>query len=101
MSSHTIRVAESAIEFPAPPDQSILHAMARLGKKGIPKGCLGGGCGVCKIRVLSGEYRTGKMSRDQVTEDEERAGLTLACKTFAESDLTLEVIGKMQRAVHR
>ena len=101
MSAHTVRVTESAIEFSAPADQSVLHAMARLGKKGIPKGCLGGGCGVCKIRVISGSYRTGKMSRDQVTEDEQRAGLTLACKTFAESDLTLEVVGKMQRAVNR
>ena len=96
-----VHIIGTDIEFMVREGQSVLHAMARLGKKGIPKGCLGGGCGVCKIRIVSGEYHTGKMSRDQVTEADEASGLALACKTFSDADLEVEVVGKMQRAVSR
>ena len=101
MSAHKVRILETEIEFVAIEGQSVLHEMARLGQKGIPKGCLGGGCGVCKVRVVSGQYHTGKMSRDQVTESEVTTGYALACKTFADGDLEVEVVGKMQRAVAR
>lgn len=96
MVSHLITIAGTEIAFPAVAGQSVLHCMARLGKKGIPKGCLGGGCGICKIRILSGAYHTGRMSRDQVTEDEQARGYSLACKTFADSDLCVEVVGLPQ-----
>lgn len=44
-------------------DQSVLKAMELVGKKCVPVGCRGGGCGFCKIRVVEGEFRCGKMSR--------------------------------------
>ena len=37
-------------------EQSLLSAMERLGRKGIPVGCRNGGCGVCKVLVRSGPY---------------------------------------------
>ncbi|WP_341644032.1 2Fe-2S iron-sulfur cluster-binding protein [Thauera sp. SDU_THAU2] len=78
---------------------NVLCAMEALGRKGIPVGCRGGGCGVCKVRVMQGSYHTHRMSRSCVSEAEEAAGVVLACKLFPDSDLRIEVVGKMARAV--
>ena len=96
-----VTVVDSGIRFPVVAGQSVLHSMSRTGIKGIPSGCYGGGCGICKIQVLSGRYTTGKMSRDQVSEAEQDAGQALACKTFADQDLTIRVLGKINRALER
>jgi ferredoxin len=79
---------------------NVLRAMECLGRKGIPVGCRGGGCGVCKVRVLRGQYRTDKMSRACVSEEEQRQGFALACRLFAnQGELHLQVVGKMRRAL--
>ena len=96
-----IHIEDNGMEFPAAPEQSVLHGMSRLGRKGIPTGCYGGGCGVCRIQVLAGEYHTAKMSRDQVSAQDEAEGIALSCRTFADSDLRIRVLGKMRRAVLR
>jgi len=53
-------------------------------------GCRKGGCGACRIKVTSGDYVTAKMSRDHVTEAEERDGYALACRVTPRSDLEIE-----------
>lgn len=55
----------------------------------IPVGCRGGGCGVCRVEVLSGDYDTKRMSRRHVTEADEAAGYALACRLMARSDLVV------------
>lgn len=77
------------------PRDNVLRAMEVLGRKGIPVGCRGGGCGVCKVRVLQGVYHTRKMSRACISDEEELRGVVLACKLFPESDLRVKVLGKM------
>ncbi len=107
--SHRIRIVEVANAalavgqsgFEAQPDEHLLRGMERLGRKGIPVGCRGGGCGVCKVQVLAGDYRTIKMSRDCVSRLEEQQGYALACRVYAESDLDIRVVGKMSRAFNR
>ncbi len=78
---------------------NVLRAMEMLGRKGIPVGCRGCGCGICKVRVVEGRYHTRKMSRACISEDEETCGVVLACRLFADSDLRLHVVGKMLKAV--
>lgn len=78
---------------------NVLRAMEVLGRKGIPVGCRGGGCGICKVRVVEGRYHTRKMSRACISDDEEASGIVLACRLFADSDLRLRVVGKMLNAV--
>jgi ferredoxin len=73
--------------------------MTRLGCGLIPVGCTNGGCGVCKIEILRGDYQTGLMSRAHVTEDEQERGIALACKVYPRSDLTLRVLGKLSKFV--
>mgnify|MGYP001589863247 CR=1 FL=1 len=84
--------------FPCSEGGDVLRAMECLGRRGIPVGCRGGGCGVCKVQVLDGRYHTGTMSRACVTADEEARGYALACKVIPDSDLTLRVVGKMSRS---
>ena len=81
--------------------ESILNGMARLGRRGIPVGCRGGGCGICKVQVIAGEFEAGTMSRAHVSEEEQAAGAVLACRITPHSDLSVQVIGKMKKAVCR
>lgn len=109
--SHRIRIvaivnADSATaalppDFEAQGEEHLLRGMERLGRRGIPVGCRGGGCGVCKVQVLAGDYRTIKMSRDCVSSAEEAQGYALACRLYAESDLDIRVVGQMSRAFNR
>ena len=78
---------------------NVLRAMEALGRRGIPVGCRGGGCGVCKVQVLDGVYHTRKMSRACISEEEEARGVVLACKLFLESGLRVKVLGKMVGAL--
>ncbi len=57
----------------------------------LPVGCRRGGCGVCRVRVLSGEYDSGPMSRAHVSAQDEAAGVVLACCIYARSDLSLRL----------
>ena len=80
--------------LPCAAGEKLLLAMERLGQRVIPIGCRGGGCGICRVRVLSGAYRTLKMSRAQVSLKQEGAGYALACRLIPESDLALELAGR-------
>jgi ferredoxin len=82
-------------------EQTVLRGMENLGKKGIPVGCRQGGCGVCKVEVVEGQYRKRVMSRAKVSAEEEAANQVLACCIWPESDLRVRVLGKMRVAVMR
>lgn len=93
----TIAIADSQERFPCKDGQNVLLAMERLGRKGIPVGCRGGGCGVCRVQVLGGAaFRTLKMSRAQISEADEAAGICLACKLLPEADLTIRPLGLLK-----
>jgi ferredoxin len=77
---------------------SLLAGMVRMGRRGIPLGCRGGGCGVCKVEVVAGVYEVEKMSRDHVSAEDERMGRVLACRVRPRSDIVLTVIGGMKKA---
>ncbi len=70
-------------------DEPLLVALARQGYLKVPVGCRQGGCGVCKIRIVEGEFETGKMSVKHVSDAERKINYTLACKTFPKSDLAI------------
>lgn len=93
-----IVIADSDEAFDCKPGQNVLAAMERLGRKGIPVGCRGGGCGICRVQVLGeSRYHTLKMSRAQVSEADEAAGICLACKLIPESDLNLKPLGVLRQ----
>ncbi len=97
---YQITLADSGICFPCKSAQNVLAAMERLGRRGIPVGCRGGGCGICRVQVVEGaHYRTLKMSRAQISEEDRAAGICLACKLIPEGPLTLRALGLLRSAV--
>lgn len=73
------------------PGESLLAALGKAGVDLVSVGCRGGGCGVCRVRVISGRYQLGKVSRAHCSEADQAEGLTLACRLYPESDLEVIV----------
>ncbi|MCQ6282304.1 2Fe-2S iron-sulfur cluster-binding protein [Bacillus sp. EB600] len=56
----------------------------------IPTWCQQGGCGLCKVKVLDGEYAQGLVrSYDALSDEELASGYALACCMSAKSDLEI------------
>lgn len=72
----------------------MLREMVARGIFCIPVGCRSGGCGVCRIRVNTGTYELGRMSRAEISPEDEAAGVLLACQVRPTSDLEVTVLGK-------
>jgi ferredoxin len=90
---HLIQLCDGQEQFYCDGQRNLLQGMQRLARKGIPLGCRGGGCGVCRVQVLSGRYHCQRMSREQISEAEESMGIALACRLYPESDLEISVLG--------
>lgn len=76
-------------------NETLLQGMLRLGCKGIPVGCLGGGCGVCKIRIRQGAiHELGPMSRAHISVEEEEQKVYLACRIAPVEALEIEVLSR-------
>ena len=98
---HQVTIEETGESFPCDDAESILKALARTGKRGIPVGCRGGGCGICKVKITSGTFNQTVMSRSHVSKEDEANQEILACCIYPHDDIRLRVIGKLQRAVQR
>jgi ferredoxin len=101
MTIHTVTIEDDGSSYRCSDTLTLLEGMESLGKKGIPVGCRGGGCGVCKVHVLSGSYTKRVMSREHVSEQDEAQGCVLACRVRPTSALSLRVIGQMKKNVCR
>jgi ferredoxin len=103
-----ISVIDTGQNFHCSEQQHLLQGMqtCQIGApllKSIPVGCRGGGCGVCRIRIQSGEYEVKKMSRKHVTEQEQLEGVALACRVYPCSDLgvVLLPLGQSENNEHK
>jgi ferredoxin len=98
----SVCVAQTGETYACGTDESLLRGMVRLGRRGIPVGCINGGCGVCKVRIVDGEVQAlGPVSRAHVSAEEEAAGTTLACRVAPRGAVTLEVAGRLARPFSR
>lgn len=88
-----IEIAENGQVFRCAGDRSLLAGMECLGRADLPVGCRNGGCGVCKVRILEGTWQARVMSREHVSEEDERAGTVLACRVRPTSDMRISVTG--------
>jgi len=92
----TVDVISTGEQFYCGEQENILRGMERsrvgLGMlHSIPVGCRGGGCGICRVRIMNGEVETRKMSVKHVTEEQRQAGYVLACRAFPRSAIQLEL----------
>lgn len=69
-------------------EEDLLTA-ARKNAKKIMRGCCSGGCGVCKIKIEEGQFRRDTSSMAVLPAHEREQNYTLACKTYALSDLRI------------
>ncbi len=99
--THRVYLEELDVEFPCRSEQSVLECMVGAGKKGIVVGCRGGGCGVCKVEVLEGEYSDRPMSKAHIGDDDLSQKRVLACCISPRSNLSLRVIGKIAKPIQR
>ena len=89
---YKISVQDTGISFECDENKPVLDAMIRNGKGPLRCGCYGGGCGVCKARVISGDYTVFQpMSAAHVSEAEKKQGLALLCCVQPRGDLTIAV----------
>ncbi len=99
--SLVVHIEDTGERFDCLPGESLLTSMVRLGRRGIPVGCRGGGCGVCKIEITQGQVSTRVMSRAHISSDDECNGRLLACKSSPLTDVSIKVIGHMHKTVCR
>ena len=87
---YTVKDVASGAEFLCRDDESIFRAMHKSGRSIFAGGCEGGGCGICKVKILEGDYVKFKnMSRKHVTEEDEAQDIVLACCVKPLSDISL------------
>jgi 3-phenylpropionate/trans-cinnamate dioxygenase ferredoxin reductase subunit len=93
-----VQVEQTGEAYACATSESLLQGMLRLGRRGIPVGCVNGGCGVCKVQILEGEVTPlGPVSRAHVGVEEEARGCTLACRVAPKTPVRLAVTGKFEK----
>ncbi len=65
---------------------------ARVQMVKVPCACVGGGCGICKVKVVSGQYEMDTYAKSALSDEESEKGYVLLCKTHPLSDLQIELI---------
>ena len=101
MQKFVICIEDTGEQYACADSRSVLEGMEALGKKGIPVGCRQGGCGVCKVRILEGQYVRRVMSRAHISAEDEAGGCVLSCRIKPTSDLRVSVVGSMKKTVCR
>ncbi len=93
MKKNKITIVNKNIIYTCGENQNLLESLEANHNANFMVGCRQGGCGYCRIRVLSGTYTVGLMSREHISKDDLDSGITLACRTFPTSDITYEFLG--------
>jgi len=87
-----LRARGQQFEYSCPPNVTPLRAARDLFIP-IPTGCQRGGCGMCKVKVLHGEYDQELVRSHHALSDEElNNGYSLACCMKPKSDLEIITI---------
>ena len=87
---HRITVVNRQATYRCREDKTLLMGMEAQQVQAIHVGCRGGGCGMCKIRILGGDFRKKRISRAHIQEYEEQQGYALACRILPRGDMLIE-----------
>jgi CDP-4-dehydro-6-deoxyglucose reductase, E3 len=87
---HLITLLPMGEVLPCAPGETVLGAILRSGAR-VYYGCMGGGCGVCKMRLVSGQLDYGRYSVAVLSEVERQKGFFLSCQARPLSDLTIQL----------
>ena len=87
---YRIQVLNRDQEYRCEAGKNLLTGMESDNKQCINIGCRGGGCGVCKIRVIAGIYQQKRMSKAHISAEDKEQGFALACRIFPSGDMLIE-----------
>lgn len=99
--NYRVHLEDMDLDFSCSDQQNVLECMIGCGKKGIQVGCRGGGCGVCQVEVVEGDYSSRPMSRAHIDSTARAEHRVLACCITPRSDLSLRVVGKIAKPLCR
>lgn len=88
--SFLIEVVDTQESFTGYSDVSLLQSLEIQRCKTVRIGCRSGGCGVCKVSVLEGEFVSKKMSTKHIGNDALNKGMVLSCRVYPRSDLKIK-----------
>ena len=87
---HTVYMQDTGISFECEEDVPVFDAMLRAKNRPVCNGCCGGGCGVCRARIISGGYFAFKpMSTAHVSEDDVKQNIALLCCIQPRGDMVI------------
>jgi ferredoxin len=87
---YTISLTPLGESLECRPEETVLSAILRSGAH-VMFACRGGGCGTCKMRLLSGQVEHGRCSAAVLPDEQKRQGAFLSCQARPLSDLTVEL----------
>jgi ferredoxin len=88
--TYTITLLPMGEILPCAREETVLGAILRSGAR-VYYGCTGGGCGVCKMRLMAGHLDYGRCSVAVLSEADRRQGFFLSCQAKPLSDLTIQL----------
>ncbi len=81
-------------------DETVLSGLYKAGYA-YTVGCRRGGCGICKIDVISGDFTYNRpVAESVVTAEEREDGTCLSCRAVPDSDLTIQMRDENLRLVN-
>lgn len=83
-----IAIADTDLSFDCAPGESLLSAGLRAGL-GLQYECNAGGCGACKVRLVSGEVATLWPESPSWTDADRRRGRVLGCQSVPVTDCVI------------
>jgi ferredoxin len=87
---YRITVKDTGESFSCTGDQAVLAAMIHSRRGPLDYGCCNGGCGVCRMRIVSGEWDLFRpMSHAHVDEMDMDEGIALLCCVQPRSDMII------------
>ena len=96
---HNILVKNKDKSRSCPEDKHLMDSLSVCADL-VPRGCHNGACGVCKIKVHSGDFEKLKMNRKHISQDEEINNIVLACRSFPRTDMEIEFLGKPESKIY-
>ena len=90
---HTVEIItrdNQSISFESLESDSLLEAAEKAGIT-LPSSCRNGACGACSCKTTDGEFERGEYAEHALSADAATEGFVLSCRTYARSDLKLEV----------
>ena len=96
----SLKMADQLNKAALYPGRTVLDSLESGGYELVAVGCRRGGCGLCKIRILEGDYFKKKMSRAHISPEDEINGCVLACRIIPQSNLVIEQFGNEKKDIN-